>query len=306
MSHISTFANNTSLFNGTFRLQSNYATVQLQASSGLKSANSYEGIASDSQTLIGLNAQVATLNAQTNNIKNAQGIMNVMQSTTSSMSDLLDRTAAVLSSVLGLADASSSIAANITEQMTAFRTQMASLLNTQVGGRYIFGGSVQDQPVVNLNDPAYNTATPSLTVPDSNYYQGDNAAQTVRATDNLQLSYGVMGDNPAFEKALRAMNVALANPSDVTVLANCYTLVKEAIAGVADITGGLNTKTTLLSNELSYQSAAAGYLDDTISNLRDADVAAATVQATQIETQLQSSFSILSKVLNLRLSDYLK
>ena len=303
VARISTFATNNSLFNQTQRLQSSYANATMQSSSGLKSEN-FEGISGDAQHLLALESENTTLTGQALTIKAGQNRIGAVQNTVDTISSTLSSASALLAQVQGGIDVTGGAASNVA-QATTIRDQLVGLLNAQVGGEYLFGGNVYDKPPVNINAPTYNpSATP--TVPNTNYYQGDSSVNTVRVSNSLQVGYGVTADNPAFEQALRALDNFIANPTDPTTISQSFALIQSSIAGTADISGTLTAKSDIISSEADLNNSTSSYLGQLISGYRDADVAAAAVQVSQLDNQLQSSFGALSKLLNLRLSDYLK
>ncbi len=85
-----------------------------------------------------------------------------------------------------------------------------------------------------------------------------------------------------------------------------YRHCRKAADAVADVTASLASKAGVLGNEINTQTAMLDYLDANISDLRNVDLAQATLELAQIETQLEASFSTLSTLLKLKLTDYLR
>ena len=300
---IATYSNSTGLLNQAMRLQGSYSQAQLQSASGLKSQD-FTGISTEAQSLLSLNGQLTTINTQATVIASAQNRINNFYSTMDSMTTALNQANSFLTQALGSADVAS-LGANVPQQALSVLEQMQSLLNTQVAGRYLYGGNIQDRAPVDINAAGYNPA-PTPAVPDTNYYFGDAGIESVRASNTLRIDYGITADNSAFEQAMRGLKIAIANPTSQVSLGQAHDLVKSSIKAIADINGSLTSKSAQLEAELKYQTTALDYLEQNVSTLRDADVAEATVRASQIETQLQASYGSLAKLLQLRLSDYLK
>jgi len=179
------------------------------------------------------------------------------------------------------------------------------MLNTKIGDNYLFSGSTYDTAPVDITDVAY-TPTAAPGTPDTDYYQGNGVIDSVRASSSLQVDYGVTADNPAFEMALRALAIFIADPTTPATITSAYALNKQAIGASANITGTLIAKSGIIQRQLDLHGATTEYLTAVISTVREVDLAAATVRASQIETQLQASFGTLSKLLTLRLTDFLR
>lgn len=300
---IATFYRTAGLVGKAMDLQSSYARTQQQTSSGLKSEN-FVGIALDSGRMLDFQSEAAKANGQVAALKSAQARVESIQNVTSNIGGLLDTINNQLTAAL---DGSRTAAGAVVlgNQATTWKNEIAGLLNTKYAGNYLFGGNVQDSPPVDLTDPAY-TPTLAPTTPDTDYYQGDSVVQTVRVSSGLVLSYGVTADSAAFEKIFRALSLVEANPGNLATLNNAFTLIKNASEGVADISSILASKNDLLNKEMDSQAATVELLNSAVSDLRDVDIAEASIRLTSIETQLQASYSTLTTLLKLNLVDYLR
>lgn len=298
---IASYGQVNTLITQAMRLQAKYAETQAQSSSGLKSEN-YDGIAKDAQRLLNLESQFATITSQIETMTAAQNRLTVMQSATDSISSILTQVMSELTQAMGGTEVSTTSTIT-TAQAEAWRDELVNVLNSKYGNSYLFSGSAKDVAPVNLSDADYDaTQTASA---NTDYYQGDGKLDTLRASDHLKLTYGVTAADPAFEQAIRALQMIAANPGDQTMLTQAHDLLSTASDAVADVSGVLASKAAIIGAESETQTAMLDYLDTNISDLRSVDMAQATVQLTQIETQLETSFSTLSTLLQLKLTDYL-
>ena len=94
-------------------------------------------------------------------------------------------------------------------------------MNTQDGSRYVFSGNQTSTPsfspagLPNPGDLTTNVAT--------DYYGGDNGIAQATVDNNVNVQYGVTGNNPAFEQIVRVLNffandatpLSQTNPADV-------------------------------------------------------------------------------------------
>lgn len=298
---VSTFNTNNLLFGQVQRLQVNYAQVTMQNASGLRS-DTFKGIAADTQRLLSMDGDTNNLTSQATVIKTAQNRIGAMQNIASTISETLNNVVALFTQVqsgLDLVGGQNTFVA----QANVLRDALVSQLNSQTGGNYLFGGSVNDRPPVNISDVDY---TPTGTTPSTGYYQGDNVIESVRTTDSQRVEYGITANHPAFENALRALTIFINNPTDVNVIAQAVDINREAVNGVASIQGELLARSNVVANAATLNETTLAYISETVSEVRGVDIAQAAIKMSQYETQLQTSFSALSKLLQLRLTDYLR
>ncbi len=303
VTRVSTYTTSSGLFNQTQRLQINYAEASQQVSSGLRAQN-YQGISHDTQRLLAFESEFSLLNAQSVAIKAASLRVNEMFNVTNTIGETLNKVTQLFTSVMSGIDVVGGATSNAAIA-SGLRDELVNLLNSKMGPDYLFSGSAYDVKPVDINDPAY---TPSAApgTPDTDYYQGNGTLDSVRVSSSLRMSYGVTADNPAFEEALRALNIFIAAPTNTTIIGQAFSLNKQAIADLANVRSELSAKANLLEAETERQETSASYITEVISSLRDADVAEATVRMSQTDVQLQASYGALSQLLKLRLSDYLR
>lgn len=300
---VSTFVSTSTLFSQTQRLQSKYALASQQASSGLK-ADAFEGIAQDSQKLLTFNNESSDLTAYKLSIKSSKIRAQTMQARVTTFGETVNKATQLFASVLSGLNLVGGAPASVA-QATVLRDELVGLLNSQIGGNYLFSGSAYNVLPVDISNAAY---TPSAApgTPDIDYYNGNNALDSVRASEALQITYGVTADSSGFEKALRALTIFINDPTNVPIVQQAFTLTKESAAEVGDINGLLTAKVGLLIEQEDVHNASQEYLEQFLSGLRDADLGEVSIIMSQTETQLQASYSALSKLLQLRLTDFLR
>lgn len=303
VSHISSYTTNTNLFNQAQRLQANYAKAAQQSASGLRAEN-FNGISSDAQRLLVLNGDYSNLTAQAAGMKAAQLRVGAMQNAVDSITDTLNKVATFFVDVQsGINTAAAT--PGFVAQATTLRDSIVGLLNSQVGGAYLFGGSAYDRAPVNITDPGY-TPGAAPTVPNTSYYQGDASIDSIRVSDTQRVDYGITAGHPGFEMALRALELYIGDPSTAATVTQATDLNKSAINEVTELRGQLLSRLNIITDAASNNTVTASYLQDNIASVRDVDIAAAATQMSQYETQLQASYSAFSKLLQLRLTDYLR
>jgi len=296
VNRIATFTQTGVMARELMRLQTEYAKTSLQQSSSLKS-ETFQGISEDSYSLLKMQSNYDQLVSESENAQTALDRVDQMYSAVSSMNDLISSMSGALSEAISTAN-------NETIQSTASDAldEFASLLNTQFSGRYLFSGSATDTTPVDIS------ALSSLSSPtsaDTSYYQGDDTIASVKVSSSLDVSYGVTANNPAFEKVIRSLQLVVSAPTDSTALKEAYNLLQDATTDVGNIYASLSTKASTLETQISKNTEDMNQLDSMISNVTDSDLATVTVKITELETQLEAAYSISSKLMQLKLSDYL-
>lgn len=294
---IATFAQNQTLTQELMRLQSEYSQASLQESTGLKS-QTYQGISDDTFEILQFQNNYDLLAARSENAQTALDRIETMYSSVSSMADVINTVLSDISEALSTNDATALASSSAT-----VLDEVASLLNTQLAGRYLFAGSTTNQAPVDVSLLASTTAP---TTADTSYYQGDAYVASVQATESFSLSYGVNANDDSFEKTIRALQLIVSDSGNENSLTEAYNLLREATTGVANIQASLSSKASTLDTKISENSDELNLLDTMISNIKDSDLAEITVKITEMETQLEAAYSISSKILGLKLSDYLK
>lgn len=297
---IATHAQSLSLARELMRLQSAYATGQVQSSSGLKSDN-YQGISTSTQRLLNLESDYSRLTAQSENAQIALDRVNGMYSALQNTMDMVTSAQTMLSAAMSGSGLDSD---SLTTEAQQALNGVVSNLNTQQAGRYLFGGGVTNSPPVDVTDSSYIAPTsPSLA--DSSYYQGDSYKAKVQASDNLTVAYGVTADDPAFEKVIRAYNLIINNPGDDAAMNEAYSLFGEAFESLNTMQTTLSNQATTLDRQINQNADDLNLLDSLIGDIKNIDLAEVTVRLTELETQLEASYSLATKLLQLNLHDYL-
>lgn len=302
VARVATFALNDSMISAALRTQAKISERQIQTASGKVSAD-YGGLGATSKKVIDLQVSISQSKDYEDAASSADNRVQAMYSATGSIVDLLSSYKSELTSAIS---ASGNDTSSLSSAAAGFMSEMASLLNTQYGGRYLFAGSRTETAPVDLS--AYSNTT-SATDADTSYYTGDDQLASVKVSDSQYITYGATASNPAFEKAMRAFSMianATSSPIDSSTLSDALDLATTALDGVTGVQTKLSLSATQLeravSSQQTYQSDAST-LSDSLTNV---DVAAVTAEISTYQAQLEASYSAISKIQSLRLSDYLR
>lgn len=298
---VSTFGISEQMIASALRTQSTMANQQIQEASGYISSD-FGGLGATSQQVLNLQVSVTRSQSYVDAATQTNSKVQVMYSAVNSMASLVTQFRSLLTSASNVA---STDAASVTESAQGMLQQMASLLNTQYDGNYVFGGSDTATTPVNVDTATY----PALTSPSSattSYYQGNSQLASVRVSDSQTVSYGVTADNPAFEEVLRAMNLVANNsPLSTTTLNEALNLSVDAVDKIGVVQTHISNASAAMESASTYQTDYQTYAQSLGSDLTSVDVAAVTAKLSTYQAQLTASYAAIAKVQSLNLASYL-
>ena len=296
---VATFGISEQMIAAALRTQSAMASQQIQEASGQVSSD-FAGYGSSTQQILNLQVSVSRSQSYVDAATAAGNKVEVMYSTVNSVADLLTQFRSLLT---GASSASSTDATSVTQSAQDMLEQMASLLNTQYSGSYLFAGGRTTTAPVDL-DSATNATSPSS--PDTSYYQGDGEIASVRVSDSHSVSYGVTADNTAFEQALRAMNLVAKNsPLSADTLTEALTLATSAVDAVGVLQSGISNSAASIERASTLQADYQSFAETLGTSLTGVDVAAVTASLSTYQAQLTASYAAIAKVQSLQLASYL-
>lgn len=298
---VATFANSQQMIAAALRTQATMAEQQVQESSGLKSTD-YGGYGSSAQQIINLQVSVTRAQSYIDTATQVGSKVEVMYSAVNSMADLVSEFRSQLTSASG---GTSTALTSVTQSAQDMITEMASLLNTQYGGKYVFGGGLTDQAPVDISSTSYPAATSPSTASTS-YYKGNDEIASCRVSEGDSISYGVTADNSAFEQALRAMNlVANASTLSTTTLDEALSLAEKAVDAIGVVQSQISSASSSIERASTFQSDYQSFAQSLATDLTSVDVAAVTASLSTYQAQLTASYSAIAKVQSLNLVSYL-
>lgn len=300
INRVATFAMNRQMLGATMQTQARMANMQLQEASGLVSTD-YGGLGSDARKLIDLEVTATRSARYEAAAKSASSDVDAIYAVMQSVVDLLGSLRTQVVAAQGASAADTSLTSLATSAKSSME-ELASLLNTKLGDRYLFAGdNTQAQPVdvdtlLAATDPAGGS-----------YYAGSATALSAKVSDLQVVSYGATANDAAFSAAFSAMS-KLANATTMSSeeLTAAYEQLVGAIDGVADIQGSISVSAIVLDRASAHQQDLNAFYSEQIVSLRDVDITEIAARLTAYETQLQASYSAIAKLQSLSLADYLR
>jgi flagellar hook-associated protein 3 FlgL len=285
---VATFTQSLYVLDQSLRTQAKLADAQGQTASGLKSAT-FGGLGISAGVLARRQGEADMATARS---EAATGALTVLQQSWSALGSVGDLTDTILSTLSAAISASDS--ADLAGSAVGWLSDLESLLNGQFSGESLFAGTATDARAVNLTDYVSGTA--------SSYYTGSTDERVFADADGQTLALSANAGDPAIAGLVEALKGMINGASDASTALDA---VQTVASGVASLRAGLSSGATRLQAIADRAETTASALSDLVSTLRDADLAQASVLATQYETLLQTSYSTLNILMSVKLSDYL-
>jgi flagellar hook-associated protein 3 FlgL len=309
--------------------------LQSQISSGLK-AQTYGGLGGlATYQSLSLTAQANTLSAYNDAINSTTAVTSVMDSSMTSVNSSAQSVLSDLQSVVqGATDPGM---ATLGTQAQNALTAIQGLLNSQSGNTYVFSAAdTANAPIASTS--ALNT---SVQTDLAAYYAGtETAAQfltntssytpaqmgysttlaaapnvTVRTGDNTDTDYTVKASNSGFQNIMQGLSIIANLQYNSADKSSFWTVYNGAVSQISAGMKSMNTDqaklgiaTKSMTTAQTQISATQSVLNTAITsteNLSSTDLAAASTKLSDLESQLQTSYTIISQLKNLHLVDYL-
>jgi flagellar hook-associated protein 3 FlgL len=303
---VSTLEQSTQTLQYLQQLNSKASQLESQISTGQVSTT-FSGIAPQASQLIDLQATQSQQQGYINTI----GTVNTRLQTMSLAMQNIAQVATTFQNTL-TSDAFNGSGPSIQQTAQQLLTEVGGYLNTQDGSRYVFSGNVTGTPTfspTNLPNPGDLTTNVA-----ADYYGGDNGVAAAEVAPNVNLQYGVTGNNTAFEQVIRVLNYyandatppSQTNPTDVAnaqtaenMLGTAAQQVQALVADAGEQQSNLTTLSTAHQNAQTLATTAIG-------NIENVDSATAITQLNTLQTQLQASYQTINMLQGLSLVNYLK
>jgi flagellar hook-associated protein 3 FlgL len=291
---------------GVNQIQQRISTANQQLTSGLKVS-----VASDAPDQIDNLRQLRADQAQTSQIGSNLGLeqtnAQAADGALGSAIQLMDSATQLASEGANTTETSTSLQ-TLAQQVASLQTEMVSLSQTQVQGRYIFSGDLDQSPSYQLDlngadgvDQLSNAAsTRQIQDPSGGTFAAAMTAQQIFASQNAD---GSDAGGNVFA-ALNNLRTALLNNDQAGIttaqsqLQQASTQLNTAQSFYGNVENRIQNATT---NVTTYDTQ----LTTEIGGIQDADATSAALQLTEATTQLQAAFEAQGKMPTSSLFDYL-
>tara|TARA_R110000751_G_scaffold4389_7_gene21610 strand:- start:4816 stop:5706 length:891 start_codon:yes stop_codon:yes gene_type:complete len=293
-----------SLISQMRNVQTQLNTASEQSTTGIKSTN-YAGVADQAYVLTSLSAEISQATSYADLAESIQSRVDVYYDSLSTMTDVLTD---MLSDLSAAQSSGTKTVIGLNDSAQSALDTMATLLNTQYEGRYLYAGSATDTVPVTVDSTTYGAITvPSST--DTSYYAGNDDVSSARVADGMTVDYGMTADMDMFENALRALNIAAnasTDPIDSDALSEATSLINSALDGIGEQQTRMSSVHAQLESVIDMHTDFQLTAESMVSDLSEVDIAEAMVRLDTLSVQLEASYSAVAKVSDLSLFDYLR
>jgi flagellar hook-associated protein 3 FlgL len=288
------------------QMQSQGAALEEQIASGQKS-QTYAGIAPQAAQVISLQATQSLQQGYIDTIGTVNTRLQTMSLAMQNIASIASSFQATLAN-----SAFSPNGANVQQTAQQLLVELGSYMNTQDGSRYVFSGNQTSTPTFN---PAALPSPGDLTTNvAADYYGGDAGIAQATVDHNVNLQYGVTGDNPAFEQIVRVLNffannaapLSQSNPTDVANVQQAQQMLGGAAKAVQQLVAIAGEQQANLAQLKTAHKNAITLANTSINNIEQVDSATAITQLNTLQTQLQASYQTINLLQSLSLANYLK
>lgn len=180
--------------------------------------------------------------------------------------------------------------------------QTVAFLNSDLDGRYLFGGSRTDQPPAVI-DPAFT----NFGAADDTFYQGDDLVLTARTDIDVEVTTSLSADREGFRELVGAIRGMINGDvlDDSVVLENSLGLLHESLSKIADYQAELGSRQIQLEAINQHHADTEIYLESRISEIEDVDFTEAIAKLAGDQVLLEGAMATIGRLNQLNLIDYL-
>lgn len=140
---------------------------------------------------------------------------------------------------------------------------------------------------------------------DADYYEGDQQILNLRVDDQYDVSYGILADNPAFQKLVQGLSMA-AGTENEDALVVALGFVSDAIDELPNVSSQIGLDIANIERYEERHEDFKVFASQAISDIETVDVPLTLAELKQHETALQASFIAISRASDLSLANYLR
>jgi flagellar hook-associated protein 3 FlgL len=292
--------------NGISNLQSQQTQVESELSSGYRVQDASD---SPGQTpeLIDLGSSLAAVQNYQTNLTRVQAEASTADQSIGSAISLI-QSATTLGTQGANTTSSASERQTLATQVQAIQQQIVSVANTNVEGRYIFGGD-QDQTAPYQYDASSVTGVDQLqTSAATRLVKGTQGQPVYQALTAQQIFDPVdASGNPTANNAFSALQslVTALNANDTAGIATAITSLNTVSTYVNQQQAYYGSAEQTLTTEQTSASNSATALQVQIGNIRDTDVTQAATELTQLSTDESAAYGAQAAIPTKTLFDYI-
>ena len=273
-------------------------TLQQQVSSGSR-INAPSDDPVSAQQVLNLKGLMSATDQYSRNIQTGTTWLNQMDSSMSNMNNVLTRV-----KELAIQMANGSFGAydrqSAAVEVTQLRDQMISLANTQIAGKYIYGGFVSDQPPFDATGNFNGTE-------DQVNIQVDQGSKIAINYSGGKLLRGGTPAGSSGTDVIGVLNnlVTSLNNNDVSGISTSITGLTSSLQQIQTAQGDVGARENRLQNADNILTSTKDYLTKAVSAKQDTDLTQVLSDLAKQQTAYQATLAATAKFSQLSLLDYM-
>jgi flagellar hook-associated protein 3 FlgL len=289
------------LSGGIQKLQNDIATSQKQLASG-KRAENFAALGTDGVRIISAHSLLAR--------QKAYGTVATRVGTTlllydANISNIDTATSTLRGQILSAIGTGQTT--GLQEAIKTAFDQFRTALNATVDGQPLFGGSQTDASPFTAQSLA-----DVATVPAASLFANDDVRAKTRVADGVDVQYGITASEiggdlvKAFQTLVQAGTIG-TTPTDAqrTALADAIAQIDKGLLSVRAVNADNGRRQGQVETAVIRSGENSNLLDQVISTNEDADLGQISIDLTLHQSILQASYSVLGRLSNLSLANYL-
>lgn len=270
-----------------------YVKTQEQITTGYKSQR-YTGISDYA-------AMSVNLSNSKDNLQQYLDASSVTNSRISAMhtalSNILDIVSSMRAQLIQGMTADQADDAQLQSVASEYLSQVESALNTDLGGVYLFGGTKNTAPPVDLSDPINNAS--------GDFYSGAGQLMQARIDENTVFQYGDTANRQGFKDLVASLQRVISASGDLSQLETALDEMNSSLSDLTNLEAVMGYQMKVVEQSQTRNDAVKSTVVNQLSSIQDVDVSAAMVDLTQRETILQASYQVIARGSQLSLTNYL-
>jgi flagellar hook-associated protein 3 FlgL len=304
---ISTFGLSQALLSQYQGIQTRMAQTQQQISSG-KVGTQYADVKDQSGVLAAAKSKAGTIDSYTASVKTVVGRLDLYDTQLQGLSDLTAQLREAIGGAL-----SSGSGTGFMEKVRALYEEAVNTLNTQVDGKYIYGGSRTDVPPVNAKSLDDLVAAPAV----ADVFDNTTLKQNDRLDDNETVQTGIDASELATNlfqmfKDIGTLDAGGSGPFGTTLDQAQFAFLSTQNAAVPAIQSGIDVAAAQnaahykqATNALDRHQSMADYFTKFISDIEDADLPTAIAKLNADQVAAAASGRMIASLNQLSLLNFL-
>jgi flagellar hook-associated protein 3 FlgL len=282
--------------------------LQQQVSSGLR-INEPSDDPVSAQQVLDMKVLIAATDQYSRNIKTGNTWLAQMDSSLSDMNNVMVRAKELATQMAnGIYDASARL--NAANEIQGLKDQLISLGNTQIGGKYIFGGFVSDQPPFITTD---GVPLPTDVAGDFNGTDDDINIQ-IDQQSFIPINYSggklLRGGTPPGSSGTDIIGtltnlVTALNNNDTASVRSSITAINDSMQQIQAAQGDVGARENRLENAEDILTGTRDYLTNAVSDKQDADFLQVLSDLAKHQTTYQATLAATAKFSKISLLDYM-